>query len=301
MRVFVTGATGFIGRHLVRELRAAGHDVTGLARSAEKGKALERHGARAAIGDLKDPSTYATVAAEHDAAVHAAMEYSAETLHADRAAIDTLLGASGAGGPLRHVVYTSGIWVLGSTGDTPAYEDAATDHPAALVAWRVEHEKRVLAAAGGDLATAVIRPGMVYGHEGSMIASYFASAQKSGAAQVVGDGANRIPMIHVDDLARLYRAILEHRAQGVFHAVDGHPVALLEVARAASSAAGKEGATRSLSLEEARQKMGPVADAVVLDQIVLTRRSAEVGWEPRRGPFLDEVGRAFEEWQQARS
>jgi hypothetical protein len=83
--------------------------------------------------------------------------------------------------------------------------------------------------------------------------------------------------------------------------VDGHPVTLLEVARAASAAAGKEGATRTLSLEEARQKMGPVADAVVLDQIVLTRRAVEVGWEPRRGAFLDEVGRAFEEWQQARS
>jgi nucleoside-diphosphate-sugar epimerase len=194
--------------------------------------------------------------------------------------------------------------VLGSTGDTPAYEDAATDHPAALVAWRVEHEKRVLAAgeAGGiDLATAVVRPGMVYGHEGSLIASYFASAEKSGAAQLVGDGANRIPMIHVDDLARLYRAVLERRARGIFHAVDGHPVTLLEVARAASEAAGKGGATRSLSLEEARQKMGPVADAVVLDQIVLSRRAAEVGWEPRRGPFLGEAGRACEEWRQTRS
>ena len=83
-------------------------------------------------------------------------------VEADRTAIGTLLAAALAG-QAQSLVYTSGIWVLGTTGDTPTFEDATTEHPAAVVAWRPAHEKMILAAASPHLATAVIRPGMVYG------------------------------------------------------------------------------------------------------------------------------------------
>lgn len=299
MRVFVTGATGFIGHTVVRELLKNGHQVTGLVRSAEKGRELESAGASAVVGDLKEPGSYLDAATRHHTLIHTAFEYSPAAVDADRAAVDTLLEAARSGDGMRHVIYTSGIWVLGATGDTPAYEDAPTDHPAPLVAWRVEHERRVLGADSDHLAAAAIRPGMVYGHQGSLVADYFKSAEKDGASRYIGDGRNRIPLIHVDDLARLYRTVVEQRARGIFHAVDGVPVPMIEVAKAASEAAGKEGATRSVSIEEARQKMGPVADAMVLDQIVLSRRSSELGWRPQYRSFPEDARRAYEEWKGA--
>jgi nucleoside-diphosphate-sugar epimerase len=286
MRVFVTGATGFIGNAVVRELLAAGHEVTGLVR-LQKARALDGLGARAVVGNMKDPESYRDAAAECDAMIHAAAEYSAEGILADRSALDTLLDAARQGDDdagERQVIFTSGIWVLGDTGG-PVYEDAPTDHPAALVAWRITHEQLVLDAATDRLATAVLRPGMVYGGSGSLVARYFATAEQQGAAQYVGDGQNHVPFIHVADLARFYRALVEHRGRGIFHAVDGECPRLEEVARAAGEAAGKGGAIRSLPLAEARQKVGPMADCLVLD------------WRPQRGTFLQEAGRAYREWK----
>lgn len=296
MRVFITGATGYIGSALVRELVAAGHEVTGLVRSQEKAAALEELGGRPVLGDLKQPDTWRQAAAESDAAVHAAFEYSAQTVDADRTAVETLLDVARSSGTLRQVVYTSGIWVLGaSPGET--YEDAPTDHPAPLVAWRVGHERQILDVDGDALATAVVRPGMVYGHEGSLIARYFETAEKSGAADYVGDGQNHLPMIHVDDLARFYRAVLEKKGRGVFHAVDGVPVRTIEVAEAASRAAGKGGETRALSPDDARKKVGGLVDALVLDQKILSRRAEELGWKPQRCAFVEEAERAYSEWK----
>jgi nucleoside-diphosphate-sugar epimerase len=296
MRIFVTGATGYIGRALVGELVEAGHEVTGLVRSAEKAAVLEKLRARAVVGDIKEPGSYREIAADQDALVHTAFEYSAETVEADRAALGTLLAAALAG-KVQSLVYTSGIWVLGTTGDTPTFEDATTEHPAAVVAWRPAHEKMVLVAESSRLATAVVRPGMVYGGSGGIIGSYFESAEKQGAARYIGNGRNRLPMIHVEDLARFYRAVLEHRRRGIFHAVDGNAVQLGDVARAASKAAGKEGATHSVPVEEARQKMGALVDALILDQVIESRRNVEIGWRPLHENFLGEAGKAYQEWQ----
>ncbi len=298
MRIFLTGATGYIGQAVVRELVAAGHEVTGLVRSEEKAAVLAGLGGRGVIGDIKDPGSYREVATDQDALIHAACEYSAATVDADRMAVGTLIAAA-VGGKVQVLVYTSGIWVLGTTGDTPTFENATTEHPAALVAWRPAHEKMVLAAANDHLATAVVRPGMVYGGHSSLIGAYFDSAEKQGASQYLGNGRNRIPMVHVEDLARFYRAVVEHRGRGIFHAVDGNAVQLADVARAASEAAGKGGETRSLPLEEARQKMGPIVDAMILDQVIESSRNVEIGWQPRHESFLASAATVYGEWKKA--
>ena len=298
MNIFVTGATGYIGHALVVELAAAGHAVTGLVRSDEKAEQVRRLGARAVVGDIAKPDTYRDRAAEHEALVHTAFDSGPGAVAADWTAIDTLIAAAG-DGHAQSLVYTSGIWVLGATGDTPAFEDAPTDRPAALVTWRVEYERLVLAAGGDRLATAVVRPGIVWGGRGGLLGAYFESAGKEGAAKVIGDGGNRVPMVHVEDLARLYRRVVERRARGVVHAVDGHAVLISQIAAAASQAAGKGGATRTVPLEEARKTLGPFADALALDQVVQSRRAAALGWKPDHPSFLGEADRAYRDWRSA--
>jgi nucleoside-diphosphate-sugar epimerase len=297
MRVFVTGATGYIGSAIVRACVKAGHGVTGLVRSPEKQRALEAAGGVAVLGDYKDVETYAQAALACDAVIHAAMEYSPEGVLGGEKSMLALAGlrqrrAGGAGA----IVFTSGVWVLGETPD-PADESASTDHPAPAVAWRVGQEKALLAANGEGLAVSVIRPGMVYGHKGGFIADWFAGAEEAGAVSFVGDGANRWSMVHVDDVANLYRLVVEKKASGIFHGVDGTPARVADLAKAASLAAGTDGKTKSVSVEAARAKMGPMADAVVMDQVVVTKRSRELGWKPAHASFEESAKAAYGEWR----
>lgn len=296
MDVFVTGGTGYVGRAVVRGLRGAGHRITGLARSEESAGTLRELGAGAVRGALGDPSTYAGAAADHEALVHIAFDPGAP-VERDESAVETLLGAAAGGRRPGVVVYTSGCWVLGDTGDEPADETAPLD-PADVVAWRPAHEERVLSAAGDSLATAVVRPGMVYGGSGGLVSGFFETAAGDGAAVYVGDGENRWSFVHRDDLARLYVRIVETEARGVYHGVDGTPVRVSDAARAASEAAGAEGAIRSRPLEEAPEEMGAMADALVLDQALAGRRSRELGWRPERSSFPEAADEAYRAWKE---
>lgn len=284
MRVFITGGTGTIGEAVIKELRGAGHAVTGLSRSEASDAKLRALGAEPLRGSLDQPASYQQAAGAHDALLHIAFDYGGASA-TDRVAIEALLAAAREAGSSRIVVYTSGVLVLGNTSE-PADERASTEGAIPMVAWRPAHERLALEAAGGAITTAVIRPGFVYGGTKSLIANYAESARTSGAAVTIGDGSNRLPFVHRDDLAALYRLVVEKRAQGIFHGVDGAAPTLASVARAVSAAVGKGGATRILPVEEARASMGPFADALCTDQVVVTKRSAELGWGANH-PTLD--------------
>lgn len=305
LRVFVTGATGYLGSAVVREFARAGHEVTGMTRWAENTLDVKDLGARAVVGDVKSSDTFRRVAAKHDVLIHLASEASADAQVADKGAIEALLWAAKQyerekEEPPRIVIYTSGVFVLGDTGDTPADETASTDYPAEVVAWRPAHEKRVLDAASEDVATAVIRPGIVYGGGKGLISAFFESAVLEGAARFVGDGTNRWSPVHVGDVARLYRMVAEERAGGIFHCTEERAVPVAELARAASAAAGRGGKVHAVPLEEARATMGPFADALALDQVVVSPRAKELGWAPEHPPFMESAGEVFREWEEAR-
>jgi nucleoside-diphosphate-sugar epimerase len=298
MRVFVTGAGGYVGGAVARAFAAAGHQVTGLVRAPEKAARVEEWGVRALTGDLREPESWVQQAAAHDTLVHVAMQPGPDKLAVDRLAVDTLLDASRRGGA-ESLIYTSVMFVLGQTGDDAADEGASTKSAAPSAAGRPEHERRVLDAGDDRLATAVIRPGMVYGGRGGAVGQAFATASRDGAATIIGDGRNRWPLVHLDDVGALYVRVAEARARGIFHAVDGVPLTVEEISRAASQAAGGGGAVTHLPVESARAFLGPFADSLALDQVIAAPRSAALGWSARRPSFVTWADEVYREWQAA--
>lgn len=296
MRVFVTGASGYVGQAIAGAFAQAGHEVTGLHHSPESGERVRDAGARPIRGDVGDPPGWLDMARDHDVLIHAAFDYEAP-VETDLTAVDALRQLAQDAIEERHLIYTSGCWVLGETGEEPVDESASVDRPAEIVAWRPSHEEQVLGSADETLATSVVRPGMVYGGHGGLVARLFESADATGAAEYVGDGENRWSLVHRDDLGRLYVAIAEARAGGVFHGVDGMPVQVLGAAQAASHAAGAGGEVRGVPVERAREELGPVADAVALDQALVTSRAEEVGWTPSHRSFVTSAETAYQEWK----
>ena len=169
MRIFLTGASGYLGSAVLDACVRAGHSVTGLVRNSEKAAYVTERGGHPVIGTLGNPASYQQAARGHDAYLLAAFEPSARGPEIDRITIETILAvAKGPRGGSRQgagvqgpavVVYTSGIWVIGNA-PVPADETAPLD-PTPLVAWRPQHEQLVLEASAETLRTVVLRPGIV--------------------------------------------------------------------------------------------------------------------------------------------
>jgi len=300
MRIFVSGASGYIGSAVAAELAAAGHDVLGLVRSESRGVRGAIHEVRPVIGSIENPDTWADAAAHCQILIHCAAEFSPRGAELDSEAVDAMVDTAKRGGLPRLIVYTSGCWVYGNTGDAAA-DESAVRTPFAAVAWRPEHEDRVLRADAGAVRVMVLRPGCVYGGSGGLTAMWFGSAAKDGAARVIGDGRGRWTMVHVADLARAYRLAAESpwRAE-VFNVSDRSRFTTLECATAASRAAGAGGAVETVPVENALKEMGPFAEALAADQHVDSSKAARLlGWQPRHGGFVDGVERYQLAWKTA--
>jgi nucleoside-diphosphate-sugar epimerase len=261
MKIFMTGATGYIGGAVAATLRNAGHEVASLARPA---------GELASLPSLRDEL------AHYDAFVHIA-QARPNTVPSDRAAIDTFTSLRG------HFVYTSGVWVVGNSKSFD--ETMPADHPLPIVAWRVPHEELVLAAGG-----AVIRPGCVYGGKQSLCSDWFAAAQQKRATQLVGDGQNHWAMVNLHDLADLYLRAVEQKATGMLHGIDDTDATLEECVTAVGAS------IETIPLETARATMGPFADALAVDQRISSANTRErVGWIPTR-TFIGSLDEQWSEW-----
>ncbi|GHH86867.1 NAD-dependent epimerase [Streptomyces sulfonofaciens] len=273
MKVFVTGGSGYIGRAVIRVLLRQGHTVRALARSERAALALQVLGAEPVRGSLTDLSVLNATAARADAVIHLAQ---AETGEEDLAAATAMQDGVGAG----TYVHTGGTWVYGDT-DGVADEDAPWNPPA-LVAWRHPVEDAVLARAAHGGRPVVIRPGLLYGGENRLIDAFFTQPGKqAGAIAYIGDGTQHWALVHVDDLAELYTAALRARAGAVYVGVGGVNPTAKEVAEALSLGTGLAGKTVSLTIDQAREQMGPVADAFALDQqFTPARARADLGWVP---------------------
>ncbi len=298
MKVFVTGATGFIGSAVASAFARAGHHVIGLTRSKEKTALLERREIEPVVGSMDAPDAWLPRARSAAAIVHCGAEYSARFLELDREVVEHFLGGRGRPGAALTVVYTSGVWVYGDTGAECADETTEL-RPPALVTARARTEERVLGANSEHLRTIVIRPGCVYGGSGSLTGRWFETATGSGAAEIVGDGAQHWAMIHVDDLADLYLSAAESGCRGeVFNATDRSRSTVLACATAASRAAGAQGRVVKSSIADATKKLGGFAECLGFDQHVDSSKAVRrLGWQPKHAGFVDEVERLHAAWR----
>jgi nucleoside-diphosphate-sugar epimerase len=219
--IFVTGASGHIGLAVAHELAWNGHDVRGLVRTDVGAARVATHEVEPVLGTLADLELLARAAATHEVTIHCAVDHGADRWALETAALDAMIADAREARRPRLLIYTSGVWVYGTTGPRAATEDDALTPPA-IVARRLDVEAQVLAAAGGNLTTAVVRPGCVYGGGGSLTAAWFAAAAAGGPVPVV-DGDNRWAMIHRADLATLYRRLVEQHRGGRVERRRGQP------------------------------------------------------------------------------
>ena len=296
MKVFITGATGYIGFSAALALRRAGHEVWGLVRSEEKAASLRRNEIRPVLGTLQRPETFAKAAENAAVIVHAAAD-PADFSATDNAVVEALLKLAVWGPQPKTFVYTSGVWVHGNTNDGMA-DETTPIAPARVVSWRPAVEKLVLHSK--VVRGIVLRPGCVYGKKGGLTGMWFKGAAVDRRLRVVGDGNNHWAMVHVDDLADAYRRAAESGLTNeVFDIVDATRETVGQMAAAVARATGYDGKVEFVPVAEAAKTMGDLAEALALDQHIDARKATRyLGWQPSRHGFSAEAPVFFEAWKE---
>jgi nucleoside-diphosphate-sugar epimerase len=300
MKVFITGATGYIGFNVAMAYRRAGHAVWGLTRSSEKAQILSRHEIRPVVGSMQKPEDWAEVTKNCSVLIHAAVDYQTDPFAIDKQTVEFLLSLANQGPRPKTLIYTSGVWVYGNTGNVPA-EETTPLNPPKLVARRPAAEELVLKAS--RMRGLVIRPGCVYGYQGGLTGMWFTAAVKEKALTAVGDGSNRWTMVHADDLAEAYLRAGESGLSGeVFNITDRSRWSVGEMLTAVAQVTGYTGKITFIPVAEAAKTMGDFAECLALDQHADARKAVRfLGWQPKHGGFVDDVETYFMSWKAANS
>lgn len=298
MKIFVTGASGYIGFNVASAFRRAGHEVWGLVRSDKKAHIIAMSEIHPVIGSMQHPESYRTIAEQCSVLIHAAVDYQADTFSLDRKTIEVLLATGKQGAQPKTVVYTSGTWVYGDTLGKPV-DEASPLAPATLVASRPGVEQMVLNASG--IRGVVVRPGCVYGRQGGLTGMWFDGPDKGRLLQVIGDGNNRWAMVHVDDLAEGYLRVAESGlASEVFNLTDRSSSTVRDMANAVARVTGYTGQIQFVPVGEASQTLDGFAECLALDQLVDSGKAGRLlGWQPKHRGFIDEVETYLQSWKAA--
>ena len=289
MKVFVTGASGFIGSAVVPELLGAGHQVLGLVRSEAAAQALTAMGAEAHLGTLEDLDSLKRGAAASDGVIHLAFDHDfsnfAANCEKDRRAIEALGEAlQGTGRPL---LITSGTGFGSAAPGQPATEDVVNfSQPVP----RVSEQAGASALENGVNVSVVRLPQVHNTVKQGLITPLIAVAREKGVFAYVGDGANRLSAAHVSDTARLYRLALEKQVAGArYHAVAEEGVPLRDIAKVIGR--GLKVPVVSISPGEASAHFGIFAAFAGLDLPASSTQTQErLGWHPTGPGLIADLG-----------
>jgi nucleoside-diphosphate-sugar epimerase len=285
MKVALTGATGFIGSHVLTELRSRGHEVTALVRDDAHADSVAARGATPAVADLYDRPAVASLLAQADGVIHTASPGDATSADLDSAVVDAAIAAlAGTGKPYLHV---SGLWIYGSN---PAITEESRLNAPAMVSWKVPIERRILGA--GQMRGVVVISSTAYGDGGGGIPGLLLGSPRDDAGNLImlGTGQQHWSTVHIADLAVFFRRALEDdSARGRYIVDDGVNPTLAELTQAAAVAVGSPGAVPG-SADEARARLGDnFAEVLLLDQGINTSKArTELGWHPSRPSLAEE-------------
>jgi nucleoside-diphosphate-sugar epimerase len=286
MKIALTGATGYIGSHILTELQSHGHAVTALVRDDAEALSVAQMGATAAIVDLYDRPAVVKLFSDADGAVNTASPGDNTSANLESAVVNSAIEAFGVTG--KPYAQISGLWVYGSRS---AINEESPLAPPALVAWKPPIEQRLLAERG--MRSIVVFSGTAYGDGGGGVPGLLLGSPRDpdGNLIMLGSGQQHWPSVHVDDLAAVFRIALEDvTAQGKYVIGDGLNPTVAELTEAAAVAAGASGAVPG-SEEEARARLGDyLAEVLLLDQTTTAAKArALLGWRPTRPGLLDEL------------
>ena len=293
MRVFVTGATGFVGSAVVQELINAGHQVLGLARSDAGARSLVAAGAQVQRGDLQDLESMRRGAALSDGVIHTAFIHDfskfQENCEIDRRAIEALGGALA--GSNRPLVITSGTGMGSSMPGQPATEDSFDPHHPNP---RKSSELAGISVATRGVNVSVVRLPQVHDRDKQGLISYsIALARAKGISVYIGDGLNRWPAVHRLDVAPVYRLALERGVAGArYHAVAEEGVTAREIAGAIGR--GLKIPVVSKSAEEAAAHFGWLGSFAGMDMPASSALTQQrLGWRPtQKAGMIDDLDHA---------
>jgi nucleoside-diphosphate-sugar epimerase len=285
MKVALTGATGFIGSHVLTDLYKHGHDVTALVRNDDQADLVAARGATPTVVDLYDRPAVRSIFGDADGAIQTASPGDATSAGLDSAVVDAAIDAfAGTGKPYIEI---SGTWSYGA--NTSITEDSPF-HAPALVAWKEPIERRVLGAK--DMRGVVVVSGVAYGDGGGGIPGLLLGSPRDAQGNLImlGTGQQHWATVHVADIADFFRRVLEHdEARGYYVIGNGLSPTVAELTEAAAVAAGAPGAVPG-SDEEARKRLGEYfAEVLLLDQGTNAAKArAELDWSPSHPGLVEE-------------
>jgi nucleoside-diphosphate-sugar epimerase len=290
MNVFLTGSTGYVGQAVIRSLQAAGHKVTGLVRSEAGMEKLIQQNVTPIQGDLKDLLLLKTQSAQADATIHTAFQFAEDVAATDHNAVKAML--EGMADSHKPFIYTSGAWIYGEHQGKMVDETSPLNIPPIYqFTGRGNVEQLVLNYAQRGVRTIVTRGGMAYGNNGGPLTLFLEQLQQGRVLRHVGTGNNRVPVVHIDDFARLYPlALAKATAGSIYNVTDDNTTTFKELFALLAQANGSDVSVVPWALEDARRLLAQFADAFTMDQVVSSEKAKrELGWSIQSKSLFEEI------------